>query len=63
MSTSVELSAKTDRTPNEYPLEKAFTRGKAKGYIFLWRYKDFDESALSLSSAVEPSANVHLQLY
>ena len=66
MSTSVRLSAPADPALMK-TLEEPFTGAEAKRLHFSMGasrgFQGLDEAALSLSAAVEPSANAHLQLY
>lgn len=66
MSTSVRLSAPADPALMK-TLEEPFTGTEAKRLHLSMGTargcRGLDRAALSLSDAVEPSANVHLQLY
>lgn len=66
MSTSVRLSAPADPALMK-TLEEPFTGAEAKRLHLSMGVargcRGLDRAALSLSNAVEPSANVHLQLY
>lgn len=59
MSTSVRISAPADPGLNENPRKAIHWRRGKKATFFY----GFEEAALSLSDAAEPSANVHLQFY